>query len=82
MSTIQESLRQHASGAMIRLSDALEIGAKADELLLESAQLLKECLSDVGNTKREKIERLTGIITRRRSANQTYFSDREPDGQK
>lgn len=81
MGNIQNALKAAADGSLIKLSNAMAIGQKADDLLDRSVEKLSLLKKNVGETDGEEIASLIAQIKGQRFNAAMYSYNREPDGQ-
>jgi hypothetical protein len=81
MGKIQNALKGASQGSLIKLSDAMAIGQKADNLLDRSVEKLTLLKKNVGETDGEDIAHLIAEINGQKLNAAMYSYNREPDGQ-
>lgn len=81
MGNIQNALKGASEGSVIKLSDAMAIGQKADDLLNKSAVMLKKAMKQVGQLEGGEIAKVLAEIQGQKFNAAVFSYNREPDGQ-
>jgi hypothetical protein len=81
MGNIQNALKGASEGSVIKLSDAMAIGQKADDLLNKSAVMLKKAMKQVGQIDGGEIAIVLAEIQGQKFNAAVFSYNREPDGQ-
>ena len=81
MGNIQTQLQNASINGHITVKKAIEIGARADDQLNRSVDLLKKLKTQVGMTLGADISELVAEITKIKDKETVFYHDKEPDGQ-